>query len=655
MGATSTALVMPDWFYRTLARPLLFRLPATTGRDFALGFMGLLGRLPFGGAVIDFLGHMRAPTPLGLELLGVVFPTPIGLGPRLDADGRATAALSRFGIGFIEVGPVTRSPLAAPSPVERRPGDALWFPDPAPNPGLDMIEKRLRAAAPLGVPLIVRLGAAKATSAMRATVECTEMIARLSSCATLFSLATTGLAVEQGWSDDEWRAHVAGVRRAGEDAGKHLLLCLPADLAATDADRLPRLARQVGIGGCLVDGAVRAPDGGRLAGPAVRAPAQQLTWHLRRQFGRDFPIVGSGGVHQPEDALSWRETGADLVQVDTGLVYSGPGLPKRINDALLSDQSVEAQSQRVEPPRPTEMTWFWTLLMGAGMLAGSIMALAIAATRVVLPYDEAFVGLTRSQLAALNPHLLDFMAHDRVSLAGTMITIGVLYVGLSLGGVRRGLHWAQQAVFASAFSGFLTFFLFLGFGYFDPFHAFVTAILFQFFLLGLHARLGEPERLPAASLREDGRWRASLWGQLLFVLHGFGLIGAGLAISAIGVTSVFVPQDLHFMHTTAEALAAAHPRLVPLVAHDRATFGGMLFASGVGILLPALWGFRRGARWLWWTFLAAGLPAYASAIGVHLLVGYTSLFHLAPAFFGLGIFTAGLALSRPYLFGSHAS
>jgi hypothetical protein len=301
------------------------------------------------------------------------------------------------------------------------------------------------------------------------------------------------------------------------------------------------------------------------------------------------------------------------------------------------------------------MTWFWTALMGAGMLAGSLLALAIAATRVVLPYDEGFIGLTRAQLAALNPHLLDFMAHDRVSLAGTMITIGVLYVGLSLGGVRRGLHWAQQAVLASAFSGFLTFFLFLGFGYFDPFHAFVTAILFQFFLLGLHSRLGEPERPSPPSLSEDGRWRASLWGQLLFVMHGFALVGAGLAISTIGVTSVFVPQDLHFMHTTAEALAAAHPRLVPLVAHDRATFGGMLFASGIGILLPALWGFRQGARWLWWTFLLAGLPAYASAIGVHLLVGYTSLFHLAPAFLGLGIFVAGLTLSRPYLFASEAS
>jgi hypothetical protein len=36
------------------------------------------------------------------------------------------------------------------------------------------------------------------------------------------------------------------------------------------------------------------------------------------------------------------------------------------------------------------------------MLFGSVLTLAIAATRTVLPYDEAFVGMSREQLAALN-------------------------------------------------------------------------------------------------------------------------------------------------------------------------------------------------------------------------------------------------------------
>jgi hypothetical protein len=142
---------------------------------------------------------------------------------------------------------------------------------------------------------------------------------------------------------------------------------------------------------------------------------------------------------------------------------------------------------------------------------------------------------------------------------------------------------------------------------------------------------------------------------LLLVVHGFALLGAGAAIAAIGVTHVFVPEDLGFMHTTAEALQASNPRLVPLVAHDRATFGGMLLAAGWVFVLPALWGFRKNSPGLWWTLLSAGLAAYAAAIGVHYAVGYTTPMHLLPAYAGLGIFLLGMGLSRSYLCGTRAS
>ena len=67
-----------------------------------------------------------------------------------------------------------------------------------------------------------------------------------------------------------------------------------------------------------------------------------------------------------------------------------------------------------------------------------------------------------------------------------------------------------------------------------------------------------------------------------------------------------------------------------------ATLGGMLLAGSWVFLLPALWGCRRGARWLWWTLLLGGLSAYVPAIGVHFAVGYTNPPHLLPAFAGLG-------------------
>src|SRR5262249_55016352 len=180
-----------------------------------------------------------------------------------------------------------------------------------------------------------------------------------------------------------------------------------------------------------------------------------------------------------------------------------------------------------------------------------------------------------------NPRLLSFLAHDRVSLAGAMIATGILYIGLSQFAMRRGTHWAQVAVFSSAFVGLATFFLFLGYGYLDPFHAFVTLVLLQFLLMAIHSRLGTLPIPESPNLRGGWRWRLSQWGQLILIGHATAIIVAGLVIATFGISVVFVPEDLAFMHATSHGLQQANPRLLPLIAHDRASFGGNLVSVGL--------------------------------------------------------------------------
>ena len=289
--------------------------------------------------------------------------------------------------------------------------------------------------------------------------------------------------------------------------------------------------------------------------------------------------------------------------------------------------------------------WVWIALLGFGMVLGGCLAWFVAATRVVLPYDEAFVGLSRAELEAVNGRLLAFLAHDRVTLSGTMIAIGVLYAQLAVFPLRSGEPWARRALTISASFGFASFFLFLGFGYFDPLHALVTVLLLPFFLLGLLGPRARPRPASAPVARPPGR----SWGPLLFVAVGVGLLLGGVSLALIGVTHVFVPEDLAFMGTTRAALDAASPRLVPLIAHDRASLGGALVSNGLGVLLAALWGYRPGARWLWWTLLASGVPGFVAAVGTHFAVGYTDAWHLAPALTGMALYGAALICSAPTL------
>ena len=77
-------------------------------------------------------------------------------------------------------------------------------------------------------------------------------------------------------------------------------------------------------------------------------------------------------------------------------------------------------------------------------------------------------------------------------------------------------------------------------------------------------------------------------GRLVWIGSSLGLIGAGMTIMFVGMTEVFVPSDLAFVGYTREELHAINPRLVPLIAHDRAGFGGGVLTTGI-LLLGIIW------------------------------------------------------------------
>src|SRR5207302_11458495 len=141
----------------------------------------------------------------------------------------------------------------------------------------------------------------------------------------------------------------------------------------------------------------------------------------------------------------------------------------------------------------------------------------VASTVVVRRYGEGFVGVSRNEVAALNERLILFMVHARVTLAGNMIALGLLYGGLAIFAIRRGMRWARDVVRISGTVGFGSFFLFLGFGYLDPLHGLVTIVLLAFFLLGLRGPLPRVVH-PYPNLHSDRRWLAGLWGQLILIV-----------------------------------------------------------------------------------------------------------------------------------------
>jgi dihydroorotate dehydrogenase len=76
---------------------------------------------------------------------------------------------------------------------------------------------------------------------------------------------------------------------------------------------------------------------GGLSGKPLTKKSTQVISYLRLKLGRDYPIIGVGGIMSPEDAREKIKAGADLVQVYTGFIYEGPAFAKEICESLIQN------------------------------------------------------------------------------------------------------------------------------------------------------------------------------------------------------------------------------------------------------------------------------------------------------------------------------
>ncbi len=285
-------------------------------------------------------------------------------------------------------------------------------------------------------------------------------------------------------------------------------------------------------------------------------------------------------------------------------------------------------------------------LVGFSLLLSGLFALLLGVAGQFLPHDEQFLGMTAEQLCAVHGcRVVHFMIHDRVAFGGALIAVGLIYLWLVEFPLRHGQAWAWWLFLVSGIVGFGSFFAYLGYGYLDSWHGVATLGLFSCFVAGMILSWSTLERPRGIRSLITRSWSAPVsLGRSCLLATALGMTGAGFTILVVGMTCVFVPQDLTYLGLSVQELNALNPRLVPLIAHDRAGFGGAVCCSEL-VLLFCCW-CSRPSRGLWQVLGLAGAIGFATAIGVHMAVGYNDAVHLAPAVVGLLFYSSGLILFR---------
>lgn len=273
-------------------------------------------------------------------------------------------------------------------------------------------------------------------------------------------------------------------------------------------------------------------------------------------------------------------------------------------------------------------------------------AIFLSVTGEFLPHDVDFLGMRPEALCSLNQcRIVHFMIHDRASFGAVLVSIAIIYLWLAIFPMKNGESWSWWLFLLSCLTGFGSFLCYLGYGYLDNWHGYATLLLFPVAIFGI-ARTRylarpfpnlEPGWIPAKWTSREGI------GRIIWLTCAIGMIGAGATIMFVGMTNVFVPSDLEFIGYTRDQLHQINPRLIPLIAHDRAGFGGGVLTTGILIFIT-IWK-AKPSRHVWEAVTLAGGTGFAVAVGVHYPIGYMDTLHLLPAWLGAGSFGIGAFLS----------
>jgi len=619
---------VPDFTYHPLFKPLLFSLPAEVSRRLTLGLLEFQARTALGRRVFGWFGHGFPPASQAVDAFGLRFPGPVGLGPGIDIECVAAPVLQLLGFGFCVCGPLGLDPVPRTFATDPRRLSSIHAIVRSRNSGalgLAEVCERVRIAPDLRIPIGVDLRGE-------------QLVKAVETAGSVASFLTLPPSIAQ----------VDGLfRRLRERTRRPLLLRLSPDWTAGVLDQAVGAAMEAGWNGCVATAGAASPllEDGEIDDPSLFSRSLETVRHVS---ARGIDVVGAGGIMTPEHALAMLDAGAKLVELHAGLVYAGPGLPGRIAHALERPKSGPPAAIPGPAPRRLGAGPLLVALTGLALVASGVFALLLAGTVQLLPHDFAYLGMSKEDLCARNQcRIVHFMAHDRVAFGGSILSVGMIYLWLALGPLRRGEAWAWWTLLISGLVGFASFLTYLGTGYLDVWHGWATLALLPCFGIGLAASvpsLNGP-RGPGCLLLPGARawlWSPAGIGRALLLFTASGMILAGSIIMLVGMTTVFVPQDLQYMIITVVELNTLNPRLIPLIAHDRAGFGGGLASTGLAILFSVWCGLRPGLRGFWRTFLGSGLIGFATSIGIHPIVGYTSFIHLLPAYIGTLAFLLGM-------------
>ena len=330
----------------SLARPLLFSLAPERAHELTLSLLKSSHKM----------GLMRqnvAAKPV--TCMGIEFPNPVGLAAGLDKNGAYIDALAGQGFGFIEIGTITPRPQAGnPHPrLFRLPqAKAIINRMGFNNDGVDQLVENVKAAKFKGI-LGINIGKNADTPVEKAVDDyliCLEKVYNYASYITVNISSPNTKNLRSLQSGDALTELLETLKKRQLELAQEyqhyvpLVLKVAPDLDNSDIAFIAKQLLRFKIDGLIVtnttlsregvEGLEHAEEAGGLSGAPVFEKSTACLAAFAAVLKGQIPLIGVGGILSGADAVAKKQAGASLVQVYSGLIYTGPKLVKDCVDAL---------------------------------------------------------------------------------------------------------------------------------------------------------------------------------------------------------------------------------------------------------------------------------------------------------------------------------
>lgn len=342
---------------RSIIQHILRLLPAEAAHNLRMWMMGFAGKLPMG----KWLMRMSlAPRKIDLEreVFGVHFKNPIGVAAGFDPNGDRLEELAATGFGFVEIGSVVPRPQpGTPRPrIKRmRKINALVDNSGYPSRGLEYVLDNVRQRKRYTKEMVVgcNIGKLTASHAKNSVKEYLRVFRNMYQYVDFFVINIACNTASKRYMPTTREEILALIEplfefRRGQQDYRPVLLKISPDLSQSEIDTVVDILIETPLDGIeAVAGSLSllTEERGAATGEKLTERAIEVVRYIAERTEGNYPIIGSGGMMQPEDVKRMMEAGASLVALNTGLRENGLRLLKYSAQAIAEPSDVKQDAK----------------------------------------------------------------------------------------------------------------------------------------------------------------------------------------------------------------------------------------------------------------------------------------------------------------------